>query len=89
MRNTITRTITESTIHAVKLEIVDGKPTTVDLDPVTVVGTINNDKALKAVYAKHGKQAGVAILRIDEQEFLYEISVSDFMKYAKRVEGEE
>lgn len=87
MRNTITRTITESTIYAVKLEIDNGQPVIAELPPVTVVGTISHDKALKAVYAEHGKQAGVNILRVEEREFLYEISVTDFMKYAKRVDN--
>ncbi len=86
MRNTITRTITESTINAVMIAIDNGQPIVRTLDPITVNGKINADKALKAVRKVHGKTAPVSVVSIDEKEVLYEISVDDFMKYAKRVD---
>lgn len=88
MRKNITRTITESTIHAVRISFVDGMPVATDLAPVVVVGSIKPEKALKAVYAEHGKSSDIHIKSIDEQECLYEISVKDFMAHAKRVTEE-
>jgi len=86
MRNTITRTITESTINAVMIAIDNGQPVVRTLDPITVNGKINDEKALKVVRKIHGKTAPVSIVSIDEKEVVYEISVDDFMKHAHRVE---
>lgn len=86
MRNTITRTITESTICAVKVEIIDGKPEMCGVDPITVNGKITTEKATKLLQKKYGKGCPVAVTSITENDVLYEISVDDFMKYAKRVD---
>lgn len=86
MRNTITRTMVESTVHGCKIEIVDGQPTTKALDPVTVMGKCSDDKAMKALIGAYGKTAGMMVVKVEETESLYEISVEDFMKYAKKID---
>ena len=86
MRNTITRTMVESTVHGCMIEIVDGQPTTKTLEPVTVMGKCTNEKAMKVLTGAYGKIAGMAVVKVEETESLYEISVEDFMKHAKKID---
>lgn len=86
MRNAITRTMIESVIHACVVKVVDGTPVTETLEPVTVMGKITEDKAIKVVAKTYGKSNGLAIVKIEENEVKYEISVDDFMKHAKKIE---
>lgn len=88
MRKTICRTMATSTIKAFTLEMVDGLPVAKALDPVVVMGKAKEKDALKAVKDAHGVTA-VTIGEIQIEEATYEISVDDFMKYAKKVEKTE
>jgi len=83
MRKTIVRTITETTIESAKVTFVGGKPVIDAMKPLTISGVITEEKALKEVRKLHGANVQVtAIVSIDDT---YEISVDDFMKYAKKV----
>lgn len=86
MRKTIVRTMATSTINAFKLDIVDGNPQVENLEPITVMGKATEKEAIKALKDKYGKNAPVKIASIDVQEDTYEISVDDFVKYAKKVQ---
>ena len=88
MRKTIVRTMATSTITAYTIEMVDGKPEAKALDPVTVMGKAKEKDALKAIKEVHGVTA-VTIGEIQIDEATYEISVDDFVKYAKKVEKTE
>lgn len=85
MRKTIIRTMATSTINAFKLTVKDGKPEIENLEPLTVMGKATDKEALKALKDKYGKNAPVQVASIDVQEDTYEISVEDFVKYAKKV----
>ena len=52
--------------------------------PVTVNGTVDGEKALKEIRKIYGATANISALT--EFNDVYEISVEDFMKYAKKVE---
>ena len=86
MRKTIVRTMATSTINAFMLNIVDGQPKVENLEPLTVMGKATEKEAMKALKDKYGKNAPVTIANIDVQEDTYEISVDDFVKYAKKVQ---
>ena len=88
MRNTITRTMSTSTINAFKLSIVDGKPVVENLDPVVISGKAKEKDALKVLKKQFGDISGITIGSIDVSENTYEISVEDFLKYATKVEKE-
>lgn len=88
MRKSICRTMATSTINAYTVEIVDGQPVAKALDPVIITGKAKEKDALKAVKDAHGVTA-VTIGKIEIEEATYEISVEDFMKYAKKVEKTE
>lgn len=85
MRKTICRTMATSTIKAYTLEMVDGLPVAKALDPVVIMGKAKEKDALKAVKDAYDVTA-VTIGEIQIEEATYEISVDDFMKYAKKVE---
>lgn len=86
MRNTITRTMATSTIHAYRLIMKDGKPEVESLAPLTIGGKATVKEAEKALRKEYGKEVPFTVSKIDVEESLYEISVEDFMKYAKKVE---
>lgn len=85
MRKTIVRTMATSTITAYTLEMKDGAPVAKALDPIVIMGKAKEKDALKAVKEKFGLTA-VTIGEIKVEEATYEISVDDFMKYAKKVD---
>lgn len=86
MRKTIVRTMATSTINAFKLTVKDGKPEIENLEPLTVMGKATEKEALKALKDKYGKNEPVQVANIDIQEDTYEISVDDFVKYAKKIQ---
>lgn len=86
MRKTIVRTMATSTINAYMLKVVDGVPTVENLEPLTVMGKANEKEIMKALKEKYGKDAPVSVASVEVQEDTYEISVEDFLKYAKKVE---
>lgn len=85
MRKTIVRTMATSTINAFKLTIENGQPKVENLEPLTVMGKATEKEGVKALKEKYGKNAPVTIASIDITEDTYEISVEDFLKYAKKV----
>lgn len=89
MRKTIVRTMATSTITAYTVEVKDGQPVAKALDPITIMGKAKEKDALKAVKEKYGKDLAVTIGKIEVDEATYEISVDDFVKYAKRVDASE
>lgn len=86
MRNTITRTMATSVVHAFRMVVKEGKPEVETLPPMTIGGKASKEDAEKALRKKYGKSVPVVVSKIDIQEDLYEISVENFMKYAKKVE---
>lgn len=86
MRNTITRTMATSEIHACRLTMVDGKPEVETLPVLTISGKATAKDAEKELRKVYGKTAPVTVTDIKVSEDTYEISVEDFMKYAKKIE---
>lgn len=86
-RKYIQRKMISSTINAFKLEVVDGQPKAEQIETITVTGKVNEKTALKILKEKYGKEVALTISSIDELEEMYEISVDDFMKHARKVEN--
>lgn len=84
MRKAIVRTITATTINSVNVSFKDGKPAMLTNEPLTVNGTIDEEKALKAARKAYG--ANATITGLVEVNDVYEISVDDFIKYAKKID---
>ena len=86
MRNTITRTITTTTINAAVITFENGNYLAHEKAPITVHGTVNESDALKIARKHYGKACNLIIKSLDTTETFYEISVADFIKYAHIVE---
>ena len=86
MRKTIVRTMTTSTVNAFLTKVENGKPVIDELEPITVMGKCSEKEALKTLREKYGKTSAITISEITLNEETYEISVADFIKYAKKVE---
>lgn len=86
MRTTITRRIAQTTIHPVKVTFENGAPKTEPIEPIIVHGEITPEQAKRIVNKKFGKDGNVVVAKMVSEEKQYEISVDDFVKYAKVVE---
>lgn len=89
MRNTIIRTMATSEIHAFRLVMVDGVPQVEELPVFTANGKLTHKDAERALRREYGKTAPITIKEVKVSENTYEISVEDFLKYAKKVEKTE
>ena len=89
MRSTITRTMATSEIHAFRLVMKEGKPEVETLPVLTLGGKVSVESAEKELRKIYGKTAAITVKEIKVKEDLYEISVEDFLKYAKKVEKTE
>jgi hypothetical protein len=86
MRKTIVRTIVATTINSANVSISrDGILQATENDPIVMNGIINEEKALKEVRKAYGDSAQVTSIKSVND--VYEISVEDFIKYAKKVEA--
>lgn len=86
MRNTITRTMATSEIHAFRLTMEGGNPKVETLPVMTVSGKVTTKDAERLLRKEYGKTAPITVKEIVVSEDVYEITVEDFLKYAKKVE---
>lgn len=89
MRNTIIRTLTTSEIFGCKIIVKNGTPEIVQLESIKVQGKVNDEQALKHLVKKYGKDSSLSVTKVLEDSDTYEISIDDFMKYAKKVNSTE
>lgn len=82
MRTTITRTLATSEVTGFKVRVTDGTPSVETLPTITIAGKAKEKDALKALKKAYGDGVTVGSIKIDES--VYEISVDDFIKYAKK-----
>lgn len=83
---TITRTIPTSQIYASIVEFADGEVKATDLSVIEVVGEeVKKDAAMKIVSKKYGKDYTYIIRSVEVQQDVYEITLDDFLKNAKKL----
>lgn len=83
MRKTIVRTITATTIESANVTFANGKPVVTPNEPIIMSGVVGEEKALKEVRKVYGNTANVTEVKAVND--VYEISVEDFIKNAKKV----
>lgn len=80
----ITRTISTTTITAKKIEVINGKVATQEVNPVIVTGEkVDNEKALKLVRKEYGRDAQYIVTSVKEEENTYSIDLATFVANAK------
>lgn len=88
----VTRTIETHTINSesVSVTMINGKIVTESLEPISISNvTMNNDKALKLVRKKYGKNGNYVITGIDTKKVTYGMPFEKFMKLAEVISGNE
>ena len=86
----VTRTIETHTIKSATVTMEDGKIVTTPLEPISISNvTINNDKALKLVRKKFGKNGNYVITEINTEKVTYGLPFEKFMELAEVINGNE
>ena len=75
-----------SKINAYLLTIENDQPKVENLEPLTVAGRPTEQEAIKHLKEVYGKTAPVKVGSIEVEECTFEISVSDFIKYATKID---
>ena len=86
----VTRTIETHTINSESITMINGKIVTESLEPISISNvTMNNDKALKLVRKKYGKNGNYVIAGIDTKKVTYGLPFEKFMELAEVISGNE
>lgn len=86
----VTRTIETHTINSATVTMEDDKIVTTPLEPISISNiTMNNDKALKLVRKKYGKNSNYVITEINTKKVTYGLPFEKFMKLAEVISGNE
>lgn len=86
----VTRTIETHTINSATVTMENGKIATTSLEPISISNvTMNNDKALKLVRKKYGKNNNYVITGIDTKKVTYGLPFEKFMELAEVISGNE
>jgi hypothetical protein len=87
MRKMMTKEVTSTIVKVAKIDMVEGQAVAVELEPITLLGNVDSEKAQKIVSKKHG--AGVTVLAVEADTKIYELEVTEFLKIARlKVEEE-
>lgn len=81
MRRMMTKEVTSTIVKVAKIEMVDGAPQLVELEPITLLGNVEAEKAQKIVAKQHG--LGVTVLSVEADTKVYELEVTEFLKIAR------
>lgn len=86
----VTRTIETHTINSATVTMENGKIVTISLEPISISNvTMNNDKALKLVRKKYGRNNNYIITGIDTKKVTYGLPFEKFMELAEVISGNE
>ena len=84
MRKTITKKVLSSEIQSFKIVVKDGKPNFEEMPLVTIIGNVTEQRALKEVKNKFGKDNQYSIGKITVEESTYSIKLEDFIEIATK-----
>lgn len=86
----VTRSIETHTINSAIVTLENGKIATTSLEPISISNvTMNNDKALKLVRKKYGKNGNYVITGIDTKKVTYGLPFEKFMELAEVISRNE
>lgn len=83
----MTKEVTSTIVKVAKIDMVEGQPKAVELEPIILLGNRDLEFAQKAVQKSHG--AGVTVLSVEADTKVYELEVSEFIKIARLKEDGE
>ena len=86
----VTRTIETHTINSATVIMDNGKIITTPLEPISISNvTMNNEKALKLVRKKYGKNGNYVITGINSEKVTYGLPFEKFIELAEVISGNE
>lgn len=87
-RADFSRSIITNTIKVARVDVVNGKVETTELEPIVVVGTtaVKDDKALKKAKAKYKDIPSIVVLSVESKEEVRGMDFETFLKYSVPVE---
>lgn len=83
----MTKEVTSTIVKVAKIDMVEGQPQAVELEPIILLGNVDSEKAQKLVSKSHG--AGVTVLGVEADTKVYELEVTEFLKIARLKTDEE
>jgi hypothetical protein len=87
MRKLMTKEVTSTIVKVAKIDMVEGQPQAVELEPITLLGNVDLEKAQKIVSKAKGPT--VTVLSVEADTQVYELEVTEFLKVARlRVDEE-
>jgi hypothetical protein len=87
MRKLMTKEVTSTIVKVAKIDIVEGQPQAVELEPITLLVNVDLEKAQKIVSKAKGPT--VTVLSVEADTQVYELEVTEFLKVARlRVDEE-
>lgn len=86
MKQTMTRTITTTTIHHYLIEVKNGKPEFKPAEPITVNGKLDGKQIEKVMKEKYGNTTQYTITGTETDKQTYQIDLNTFLKHAEIVE---
>lgn len=77
----MTKEVTKTTVRVARIDVTDGEPKAVELEPIILLGNVDAERAQKAVTKQVG--AGAQVLSVEADTQVYELPVTEFLKIAK------
>ena len=83
MRKFMTKEVQFTLVKSAKMELVAGMPKAMPLPDLTLMGKVNQEKALKEIQEKHGNMA--MVYKVEHFTKVYKMSVEEFVQLAEEV----
>lgn len=77
----MTKEVTSTTVKSARIEVQNGLPTAIELEPIILLGNVDVEQAQKKVTKQYG--AGVTVLEVEANTELYELEVEKFIQIAR------
>lgn len=81
MRKMMTKEVTSTIVKVARIDVTEGTPKLVELEPIIMLGNVDQEKAQKFVAKQVG--LGVTVLSIEADTKIYELEVAEFLKIAR------
>lgn len=86
MKQTISRTITFTTVNYSTVEVKDGQPEFIEQTPIKVAGKMTEEKAVKYLEKEYGKDIKFIVTSLETDSGKYEMTLNTFIENAEKIE---
>lgn len=86
-RKTMTKEVTKTTVELAKMEVENGEPIAIPLNPQTLIGNVSLEKAQKEMNKRFNGQ--VMVYTVTPETKKYQMEVERFIEVAEEIKEEE